>query len=80
MRCRIVGLVAESTPHTLKGARVRVENNDSTVHISVSDKQLVGLRIDIHVSGGIYIRSVKTAFTRPWLANLQQELPVLRKF
>jgi len=60
-------------------AGVRVENDHPPIQVAIRDEDLVGLLIYRDGCGLTQSRRVVAAAGFPLLANLQQELPVVRK-
>ena len=75
----VVRLVAVGAPVPLVLAGVGVEHDHAVVAVAVGDVQLVGLLVDEGLRRQPEIVDVVAALARLRLADLHQELPVLRE-
>ena len=75
----VVGLVAVSSPVAFVLAGVGVEDDDAMIAVAVRDVQLVRGRIDKGLGRPAQVLDVVAALAVERLADLHQELAVLRK-
>src|ERR1035437_2033490 len=75
----VVGFVAVGAPVPLVLAGAGVEYDHATVPVAVGDVQLIGLLVDEKFSRQPEVFGVVAAFAPAGLADLHQELPVLRE-
>ena len=72
--------LAVGAPHPLERALVGVIHDDAAVAVAVGHVDFIGRHIDFDFGGSVQVRGVEVAFARAVLADLQQELAVLREF
>src|SRR5207302_885831 len=75
----VLWLLAECAPHPLEFATVCIKNRDAVISVTVGHEQFVGLRIDPFIRRPMQILRVGIALTLIAMANLHDELAVLRK-
>src|SRR5665213_3556026 len=66
-------LIAERTPHALESSGVRIHDDDAMIAIAVSDKHLVGLRINHRVGWLMEVFGIRIAFALRATADLLDE-------
>src|SRR5580698_7024261 len=76
----VLWLIAEGAPHSLKRARVRIENDDTRVSVAVGDEEFIGLGIHELICWPIEVLSVAVSLALPAVPDLHQELSVRCEF
>ena len=71
--------LAEGAPHPLERAGVGIEHDDAVIAVAVGHEQLVGARMHPHIGGAMQVRGVGVALALVALADLHDELAVLRE-
>src|SRR5207249_9551298 len=69
--------VPKGSPHSLEGAAVRIENNDTMVAVTIGHKQFVGLSQEPHIRRTVHIFCVRITLVLIAVADLHHELAVL---
>src|SRR5579864_509610 len=73
------GLLAECAPHALELAAVRIEDRDAVIAVTIGHEQFVSWRIKPFIRRPVQIRRVGVALALIAVANLHDELAVLRE-
>src|SRR5262245_64172320 len=70
---RIIRRLAICAPHTFELACVHIDDDNPPIDVTVRDKSLIRLGVEIDVCGVVKILGIETAFAFPTMADLQQE-------
>ena len=73
------GLLPKAPHIRLNAPRVRIEHDDAVIAVAVGDEQLVGRRMHPDVRGAVHVLRVGVALALVAVADLHDELAVLRE-
>src|SRR5437763_984223 len=75
----IVGLIPVSSPHTLEGSRIGIEDDHAPIAITIRNEDLIGFGIDDNTGRPIQVFGVAAATSLSFMADLQQEFSGFRE-